>query len=1020
MIRYSFGSSKAFILRLRRALENKEKLAFLVGSGLTSPRYDPYQPGVLSVSDIVEEIKRNLTKYGSLEVFDDELKNSGGENDYQIAMKTLLMCAGQEELNKVITSAVLAARSSPEKVIKSDVIDQAAMESDIDIWNIRSGVDSIAKLVLAYKDVFCSPVLTTNFDPLFEIAIKKNGGKAVTVFLTNDGSFDNVLAKDSVHVVHLHGYWYGSDTLHTNDQITKARPLLKGSLKKMLQDNTLVVLGYGGWNDVLTKTIIEVAEEGGNFKNILWTFFSDNEDDIIKRYKFILEGFKSTINQRVVLYKGIDADNVFNELAGSVLTVLPKEVLDGKEKNVFDNETISHYHTELPPIASTWAGRVSEIDSLAKANSKVVFVTGIGGQGKSGLASYYIREKLDRERWLIWDWRDCKEEANRLHTKIVSVIERFSNGRIKSFEIKDEKIDTLINLLFDTISGLKIVFVFDNVDQYIDLEKFCPSGPLNLLYNAILEKQHSSQFIFTCRPEIRIDRSDVTLIHLSGLAFEETQMLFSISGLDVLDSRVEDLIKESFKLTAGHPLLLNIIIGQTKRDLNVGIKFVKDIKTNGNLHTLTVAESILKSVWVSLNYKQQILLRGIAEMVRPETEETLANILETELQSFNQFSKALRALKSLNLIILRSLTNQKDMIDLHPLVKQFVRDKYPKNERSKYITLFVNYYDNLVVIIKKTLSPETPLSIFENWTSKIELEIAKDDYKSALVSLQEIHDPILSAGYHEEYLRVASQLFSTIDWRKAILEEYLYFHEQLREFIWISIHMGRSEVESFLEQYLSLISGKSIQYLSYCDLQCYYHWFNGDFNTSISWGEKGMQLKEASNIEAGFELEHNLNLAYRDSRVKENVMKALNFFLKGDSIEEVLSLEKPDGRNEGTFFGNVGKCYEYLGEHELALSCYKKSFIFLSQVKTSNTVVNIGYAAVWIGDYLSDVKANKVGALMFYKFAARIWEKTALSRARSVKDKILKLVNLPDFDHRYRKATDFEVDNYCRNFCEKS
>lgn len=1008
MSKYSFGGSKALAARVKRALENNEKLTFLIGSGLTCPTSSPYQPGVLGVSEIVEDITKYLSKCNALDVLEDEKNRAGGENEYQVAMRTLLICAGQDELNKVIVNAVLNARTNPEKLIKSETIDQNAIESDLDIWHLRRGIDSIAKLILAYRNVFDAPILTTNFDPLLEIAIRRNQGKAHTVFLANDGLFDNVLAKDSIPVVHFHGYWHGSDTLHTNDQITRERPLLKGCLKKILQDNTLLVLGYGGWNDVLTRTLIEVAGEGGNFKNILWSFYSDDDTKILKDNKFIFEGLKSAINQRVVLYKGIDSDQLFYDIFTDQFPSITTKI---------DEEKEIYYHTESPPITSTWVGRFTEIDALNKSSSKVVFITGIGGQGKSSLASYYIREKIDQTKWDIWDWRDCKEEANRLHTKLISIIERFANGAIRASEIVEESIESLTQIVFKIIDKRKIVFVFDNVDQYVDLENFLPSGPLETLYSQALEKTHNCQFIFTCRPEIRIQHSNVVLLHLEGLNFEETEDLFKKSNINTNDVKTQNLIKDSYELTSGHPLLLNIIIGQTNRDLNTGIKFVSDISTNGNLHTLTLAESILKSVWLSLNAKQQILLRGISEMVRPETEDTLAGIFEAELQSYNQFSKALRALKSLNLVVVRSLINQKDMIDLHPLVKQFVRDKFPKNERRKYITLFVNYYDNLVVILRKQLSPETPLSTFEHWTSKIELEIAKDDYKDALVSLQEIADPILTAGFHEEYLRITSRFFLMVEWRKAIIEEYRYFHEQFREFIHISTHMGRTEVTSFLEQYLSLIPGKSIHYLSYCDLMCYYNWFNGDFDSAMEWGEKGTHLKKTSNIESNFSLDHNLHLAYRDTKKSENVEKALKFFLKDNNIDDLLKFKKPEENIDGTFFGNLGRCYEYLGNIIVAIECYKKSFTFLLLVKSSNSSLNIGYACLWIGDLLNK-DLNIQGAYMFYQYALTTWEKTSPLRAQAVKERLLKIKSQENFDIRFKKISDFEIEKFCKKFTE--
>ncbi len=120
-----------------------------------------------------------------------------------------------------------------------------------------------------------------------------------------------------------------------------------------------------------------------------------------------------------------------------------------------------------------WVGRKQEIENISIKKFNTIFITGIGGQGKSALASYYIQNVVENDNyWEFWDWRDLKEEGNRLHTKIISIIERVTNGDIKPSEIKDENIDNLLELFFQHIQDRKIVFVFDNIDNYIDLEEF--------------------------------------------------------------------------------------------------------------------------------------------------------------------------------------------------------------------------------------------------------------------------------------------------------------------------------------------------------------------------------------------------------------------------------------------------------------------------------------------------------------------------------------------------------------------
>ena len=106
-------------------------------------------------------------------------------------------------------------------------------------------MNALGKLLIQYPKIFKSPVLTTNFDPLVEISVLKNKGTYAPTSMTNDGNILNVVSSSNVQIVHLHGYWRQGDTMHSPLQLTKERPLLKGDLRKLLQNNILIIMGYG-------------------------------------------------------------------------------------------------------------------------------------------------------------------------------------------------------------------------------------------------------------------------------------------------------------------------------------------------------------------------------------------------------------------------------------------------------------------------------------------------------------------------------------------------------------------------------------------------------------------------------------------------------------------------------------------------------------------------------------------------------------------------------------------------------
>ncbi len=88
---------------------------------------------------------------------------------------------------------------------------------------------------------------------------------------------------------------------------------------------------------------------------------------------------------------------------------------------------------DTPPPTSTWIGRNEQLSLIRDKNTKVIAITGIGGQGKSTLAAKFLFEDHGSE--MLLDWRDCKEEGNTLHTHVVRIIERLTKGKRKASDL---------------------------------------------------------------------------------------------------------------------------------------------------------------------------------------------------------------------------------------------------------------------------------------------------------------------------------------------------------------------------------------------------------------------------------------------------------------------------------------------------------------------------------------------------------------------------------------------------------
>ncbi len=243
-----------------------------------------------------------------------------------------------------------------------------------------------------------------------------------------------------------------------------------------------------------------------------------------------------------------------------------------------------------------------------------------------------------------------------------------------------------------------------------------------------------------------------------------------------------------------------------------------------------MSKNVLSNVWASLHARDQLVLRTLAESVVAETEEDYAEILKDEL-NYKNFQRALKSLRSFNLIVEKI---DSKYIELHPLVKEFIKTNYPPSERTKYISYLVRFYDKWVVVLREKLSPKLSYPEFCNFTTKAELSINARDYQSAINTLLDVHDSMCAAGYVEEFLRVSSLLFNSITWKKNTISKLAGIENLISETAKSSTEFGDHHItETIINSYSSVIEKKEDNYIRLCDIKSYYYWFNQEHKKKL-------------------------------------------------------------------------------------------------------------------------------------------------------------------------------------------
>ena len=363
------------------------------------------------------------------------------------------------------------------------------------------------------------------------------------------------------------------------------------------------------------------------------------------------------------------------------------------------------------------------------------------------------------------------------------------------------------------------------------------------------------------------------------------------------------------------------------------------------------APDILSSIWAVLPEREKMVLRAMAETVRPEIESTIEQIVSSEL-NYQKFKKAMKSLISLNLIVVKPEKNSPDLYDLHPLVRQFVKRTFERPERVGFIEIVLKHYDGLIRGVAALLGVHMPYSMLERWSQKAELEIEAGLFPKAFSTLDQAHGALVGGGHNEEFIRVARKLFEAVNWSEAA-SKIKNFDNVLGDYILaLEAAEQRADVDDLLRRYQETIPAKTARYIKYCDVRCHAHWVRRDFETAIEWGRTGDELKRATNVDTEFDCEHNLALAMRDGG---DPAGALKLFLGSVELEQVIADCEAEGerRHSGALFGNVGRCLFLMGRIDEALRCFRRSGRILEDDGSEARISNQAYARQWIGEALA-------------------------------------------------------------------
>lgn len=269
-----FGDMADLKIRLEvLAAEGDRRLVTVFGSGISNA----VLPGVKELTQLFRE---QMPPKG-LKKFDETIEPIAGTPlAYQNAAALLTFQAGEHAVMRAIRTAVLNGCS--------DVAtqDAASLARDIErcreltksgVWKLPTGYVEFARFFASLDGKLRGPIITTNFDPLIEVALNEAGVPAIPIPIPVDSvPTPAQLAESQYHpVLHIHGYWTDKATSNVPSRITADRPQLDRVLRKVLRNSIVLVVGYSGWLDGFMRSLRErVLNEAELLEtDVLWASY---------------------------------------------------------------------------------------------------------------------------------------------------------------------------------------------------------------------------------------------------------------------------------------------------------------------------------------------------------------------------------------------------------------------------------------------------------------------------------------------------------------------------------------------------------------------------------------------------------------------------------------------------------------------------------------------------------------------------------------------------------------------------
>jgi hypothetical protein len=318
----------ALLAQITHSIRDEEQLTLIVGSGATGPAV-PRLPGILGLAD---RYAKNAGDNGDLTRALEQARREAGSDAPEIEVylgyrRVFADWVSGAGFDLVAQQAVLEAfrptdwESSPLAAhgfwVRVDLQLGERAENAVESWQLPPGIEALGRLLVHRPDDFDSRILTTNFDPLLEIAVRLAEGVAITVPVAESGRIGlGNHAENAIRVYHLHGFWRptaqqnGLRLLHDTNALLQPTEEAVQAVAGLISGDRVCVVGYSGWDRWVIDPLRHLSRS--REVRVLWAQHGSDPGPLAAEQQRL----RGQLGNAVSFFTGVDSDRLLTTLVG--------------------------------------------------------------------------------------------------------------------------------------------------------------------------------------------------------------------------------------------------------------------------------------------------------------------------------------------------------------------------------------------------------------------------------------------------------------------------------------------------------------------------------------------------------------------------------------------------------------------------------------------------------------------------------------------------------------------------------